>query len=671
MARRRKTGDGTAVARMQELRAAIERHNRLYYNEARPEITDQEYDRLVKELERLEAEQPELAAADSPTRKVGAREETRRPVRHAIPLLSLDNTYSPEELVAFDARVRKAIEKPMYVVEPKIDGVAVALTYRDGALVQAATRGDGEIGEDVTANVRTIAALPARVKGRGALVRGELALRGEVYIPRRRFARLVEEMVEAGEEPFANPRNTAAGTIKLLDVQEVARRGLEIFIHTVAGRSGSHSAFLAELAKLGFPTPPWFERYDDIGRLIADLDRLDAERRAYAFDTDGLVVKIDDSLDRERLGVKSRSPRWAIAYKFAPEVAESKLLAIELQVGRTGVLTPVAKFEPVPLSGTTVSSATLHNEDEVRRLDLRVGDRVRVQKAGEIIPQIIGVVPAVERAAAFRMTTKCPVCGSPVARREGEVKHRCTNAFCPAVQRQKILHFGSRGAMEIDGLGPAIVDALLAAKLVRDAADLYTLTVMQLITLPRMAAKSAENLAAALDASRGRGLDRFLFALGVPGVGEKTAYDLAVHFGRLDALVRAKEEELLEIPEIGEIIARQVRAFFSDKATRELLARFRQSGVEACTADFAPAATGADQPLAGLAVVITGTLPGIERRRAEKLVRELGGRPQSSVSKKTGLVVVGEDPGSKLDKARELGIRIMSGEEFARLVAGR
>lgn len=671
MARRKRSGDGTAVARMQELRAAIERHNRLYYNEARPEITDQEYDRLVKELERLEAEQPELAAADSPTRKVGAREETRRPVRHAIPLLSLDNTYSPEELLAFDARVRKTVEKPLYVVEPKIDGVAVALTYRDGALAQAATRGDGETGEDVTANVRTIAALPAKVKGRGALARGDLELRGEVYIPRRRFARLVEEMTEAGEEPFANPRNTAAGTIKLLDAQEVARRGLEIFVHTVAGREGSHFALIGELEKLGFPTPPWLERYDDVGRLIADLDRFDAERRAYAFDTDGLVVKIDGTLDRERLGVKSRSPRWAIAYKFAPEVAETKLLAIELQVGRTGVITPVAKLEPVPLSGTTVSSATLHNEDEIKRLDLRVGDRVRVQKAGEIIPQIIGVVAATERAAAFKMTSKCPACGSPVARREGEVKHRCTNAFCPAVQRQKILHFGSRGAMEIDGLGPAIVDALLAAKLVRDAADLYTLTVMQLITLPRMAAKSAENLAAALDASRSRGLDRFIFALGVPGVGEKTAYDLAVHFGRLDRLVRAKEEELLEIPEIGEIIARQVRAFFADKATRELLARFRQSGIEACSADMEIAAAGADQPLAGLAVVITGALPGIERRRAEELVRALGGKPQSSVSKKTGLVVVGEDPGSKFDKAKELGIRIMSGEEFARLAAGR
>ncbi len=655
---------GTAAARIAELSEEIRRHNRLYYDEAKPEITDAEYDALFAELKKLEEEHPSFARPDSPTRSVGAAETARRPVRHALPLLSLDNTYSPEELTAFDARVRAAVPDARYSVEPKIDGVAVALTYVDGTLKLAATRGDGETGEDVTKNVLTIPELPPKLKRAGELAKGELHLRGEVYISKEHFAALVKRLIDEGETPFANPRNTAAGTLKLQDEEEVRGRRLGLFVHSFAGRVANHSELMDRLAKAGLPVVPGRRLYDSAEELVVDLPRYEAGRHAHPFETDGLVVKVDSARHREELGERSRSPRWAIAYKFPPEVAESTLLAIELQVGRTGVVTPVAKFEPVHLSGTTVSSATLHNEDEVKRLDLRVGDRVKVQKAGEIIPQVVGVVPAAKRGAPFRMPDACPACGSTLRQDEGKVKRRCVSSSCPATLRARLIHFASRGAMEIEGLGGATVDALIAAGLVKDAAGIYDLAVEQIAELPRQAEISARNLVNAIDASRRRPLHRLVFALGIPGVGESTARDLADSFGSLEALATATPERLLDVREVGETLAALITSFFADPAVRSLIEKLRKARVEAASAVIEKPAAGGAGPLAGKKVVVTGAVTGFDRRTIEEAIRAMGGLPQSSVSAKTDLLVLGSEPGSKYQKAQELGIEIMEGEKF-------
>ncbi len=667
-----------AAARAAELREEIRRHDRLYYEAARPEITDAEYDALFAELGAIEKRYPELSAPDSPTQRLGDRVSEGRvansTITHAIPLLSLDNTYSPGELAAFDERVKKAVADPVYAVEPKIDGVAVALTYRDGALVTAATRGDGITGEDVLANIRTIAELPRTLKNVRGLTDGrawdgELHLRGEVYITRERFADLVARMQAAGETPYANPRNTAAGALKLQDAQEAARRGLSVFIHSVANLAGSYLETMDRLADLGFPVVPHRKRFASMSALLEALPAYEESRRAYAFDTDGLVIKLDDGRARAELGEKSRSPRWAIAYKFAPEIGESVLRAIEIQVGRTGSLTPVAKFDPVLLSGTTVSSASLHNEDEVLRLDARVGDTVRVQKAGEIIPQIVGVVPARRRGPAFKMPDRCPACGGPVSREEGKIKLRCTSGSCPATLRARLIHFGARDAMEIEGLGESTVDALLAAGAVRNIADIYALTAARLAQLPRFAEKSAINLEAAIAASKERPLERFLVALGIPGIGEATARDLARHFGSLDALMAADVAALCAVRDMGETLAEGVVRFFADASLRSILETLRSRGLAAFRAVTSTAPAG-PQPLLGLNVVVTGTVPGMDRRAVEEAIRRLGGTSVGSVSKKTGLLVVGESPGSKYDKAVTLGIPILPADAFARLAAG-
>lgn len=662
-----------AAARAAELRAIIARADRLYYEEARPELTDAEYDAHFAELRRLEEKHPDLVTPDSPTQKLGDRVSAGRAadgtVTHAIPLLSLDNTYAPEELAAFDERVRKAVSHPVYAVEPKIDGVAVALTYRDGKLVTAATRGDGVTGEDVLGNVRRIPSLPRRIEIVPGLTAGELHLRGEVYIARSRFAELVEEMTAAGETPFANPRNTAAGALKLQDPDESSRRGLDVFIHSVANLEGRYLETMDRLAALGLPVVPHRRKFAGIDALLAALPGYESDRHGYPFDTDGLVVKLDDARARAELGERSRSPRWAIAYKFAPEIGESVLRAIEVQVGRTGSLTPVAKFDPIPLSGTTVSSASLHNEDEVRRLDARVGDTVRVQKAGEIIPQVVGVIPARRRGSPFAMPDRCPACGGPVEREEGKIKLRCTSGSCPATLRARILHYGSRNAMEIEGLGESTVDALLAAGLIRDLADLYVLTADALAALPRFGEKSASNLAAAIHASRNRPLERFLVALGIPGIGEATARDLARHFRTLDAVRAADVEALCAVRDMGETLALGVVRFFADPALASVIERLRGERLAAFEERVAAEPAG-PRPLDGLTVVVTGAVPGLDRRAVEETVRRLGGTSVGSVSKKTGLLVVGDSPGSKYDKAVALGIPILSADDFVRLAAG-
>jgi DNA ligase (NAD+) len=654
----------TAERRTRELRAEILRHNRLYYEKAAPEIPDQEYDRLFAELVALETAHPALAAEDSPTRSVGAPARSGA-VRHAVPLLSLDNTYTPAEILAFDERVRKAVAAPLYSVEPKIDGVAVALTYEDGAFVAAVTRGDGTSGEDVSTNVATIPELPLQLKKVKGLP-STLHLRGEIFMTRKHFAALVAAMREAGEEPFANPRNTAAGTVKLLDAAEVKRRRLSLFVHSTAAMEGEHSVLMERLERAGLPVVQHRRLYEDLERLVADLDAIDRERRSWPFETDGLVVKLERSADRSLLGEKSRSPRWAIAYKFAPETAETRLLAIELQVGRTGVVTPVARFKPVHLSGTTVSSATLHNEDEIRRLDVRVGDTVVVQKAGEIIPQVIAVKPAMPRGAAFAMPAACPACGGPLGRGEGRIKLICRNRACPPAIRARLLHFGSRRAMEIEGLGDSTVEALVASGRVIEVADLYDLSLEEILALPRMAAKSAENLRAAIELSRGRPLARFLFGLGIPVVGEATARDLAEHFGTFDAIQAASSEDLMKAPEIGETIAEAIRAFFDEPETVRLIDRLRAAGLAAFTERVERRI--ADSPFAGKRIVLTGTLPGIERKEAEDEIRRLGGKTSGSVSAKTDLVIFGEAAGSKLAKAENLGVATMPAEEFLRLI---
>ncbi|RMH58698.1 MAG: NAD-dependent DNA ligase LigA [Candidatus Hydrogenedentota bacterium] len=663
-----RSGEARIEERIAFLRREIERHNRLYYQDARPEITDAEYDALFRELEELEKRYPLFADPSSPTTRVGADSvPARRTVKHRYPLLSLDNTYSLGELREFDRRVREVVRKPVYSVEPKVDGVAVALVYNEGKLLQAATRGDGITGEDVTENVRTIRTLPRKIASRAAWVRGELHLRGEVYFSRRRFAVLVREMEERGEVPFANPRNSAAGTLKLLDSAEVARRGLEIFIHSVVGTRESHFNSLDRLEKAGFPVVPDRTLCRDFEEIEREVEERRARRRTYDFDTDGLVVKVDDPEAQRELGEKSRSPRWAIAFKYEPETAETKLLDIECQVGRTGVITPVARLEPVLLSGTTVSSASLHNEEEIRRLDIRIGDRVRVQKAGDIIPQVVGVIPAETRSESFRMPTRCPACDTKLVREEGMVKWKCPNPECVAKIRARILHFASRSAMDISGLGDKTLESLLAARLVRDPADLYSLTVEELARLPRMGEKSAANLVRSIQESRFRPLHRLIVALGIPNVGEKTARDLEETFGSLDALRNATREDLASIGDIGEIVAGSIRDFFDDPAEAEVIRRLGEAGVRAVT-EKARRRSLSDGPWAGKKVVVTGVVPGMTREEAEEAVRRLGGRAQSSVSGRTDLVIFGEGAGLKLEKARKLGIETMPAEEFATMV---
>ncbi|PIU46855.1 MAG: DNA ligase [Candidatus Hydrogenedentes bacterium CG07_land_8_20_14_0_80_42_17] len=657
----------SAKLRMQELIDEILRHNWLYYVTARPEISDHEYDFMLKELMELEKKFPELARQDSPTNKVGATEKKSNQIKHEIPLLSLDNTYSPEELMAFDNRVRSAVGNKnfKYVVEPKIDGVAVALLYLDGQFKFAATRGDGFAGEDVSSNVTTIKELPLKIKRIKGVTDGALHLRGEVYISRERFAKLSEQMTEEGSVPFANPRNTAAGTLKLMAREEVKRRELKIFIHSFAGRDSDYFKFMMKLEKLGMPVVPNRILYDSAEKILTNLKRKEEEKRSYLFDTDGLVIKVDSYRLRRELGEKARSPRWAIAYKFSPETAESKLLAIELQVGRTGVITPVAKFEPVHLSGTTVSSATLHNEDEIKRLDIRVGDYVVVQKAGEIIPQIISVKPAEKRNPPFVMPNKCPVCFSLLEKEEGKIKWKCTGVNCIAAVRAKILHFGSRKAMEIDGLGESMVDELVSSGLVKNISDLYFLSADQLISLPRMAEKSAKNLLKAIAASKEKSLERFIFALGISGIGETTARDLANEFGSLKALREASIEDLIQVSEIGEILAKSVYDFMREPAAVDLLDKLHSCGLKACIEE--KKREDVNGPLLGKKVVVTGSIPGLSRTEAEEAVRKMGGSIQSSVSGKTNLLVLGNEPGSKYSDALKRGIEIMEYGRFLEL----
>jgi DNA ligase (NAD+) len=658
-------------ARLDELRRQIERHNRLYYVEAKPEISDREFDRLMAELLEIEAAHAELVTPDSPSQRVGgAPIEGFETVHHREPMLSIDNTYSANDLREFDRRVRKLLpgEKVTYVVELKIDGVAMSLVYEDGLFVLGATRGDGEVGDDVTHNLRTIKGIPLRLPKKP--VRFEA--RGEVYMQRDDFAKLNRERVARGEEPYANPRNLAAGSLKLLDPRESAKRRLRFFAYGIGPCEGidirSHREALDTLKQFGFPTSRHHvcESIDDV---IAYCDTWAEKRNDLPYDTDGLVIKVDDYGQRARLGTTAKSPRWVVAYKFAAEQALTKLLAITLQVGKRGTLTPVAELEPVKLAGTTVKRASLHNADYLTAKDIRVGDMVVVEKAGEIIPYIVRSEPGARTGAetVFHFPKHCPFCNSPLER-DGAF-FRCTGGNeCVNQIKKRLRSYAARGAMDIEGLGEKLIDQLVDSGLVRNVPDLYRLTKDQLMALERMGEKSAQNLIDGLAESKRRGLARLLAGLAIPHVGESIADVLAKEFHDADALMAASVERLSSVNGIGPIMAEDIHNYFASKATRAMFDELKSLGV---SLSQAAAVTGASESadLTGKTIVVTGTLKHYDREGIEELIRGLGGKAAGSVSKNTSFVVAGDKAGSKLDKARALGVPILSEDEFQKMIS--
>ena len=654
-----------------KLRSEIERHSRLYYVEAAPEISDQQFDGLLKDLEALETQFPELVTPDSPTQRVGGEPiEGFETVEHESPMLSIDNTYNADELRAFDERVRKGLggEAPEYVVELKVDGVAISVRYENGAFARAATRGDGERGDNVTTNVRTIRAVPLRLDGKPPAV---LEARGEVYMRRQELARLNALREEAGEPPLANPRNTTAGTLKLLDPKAVAQRKLDIVFYGVASRDGdafpSHWRTLEALRGFGLPTSAYSERCRDFDAVLRVVDRWAEKRHELDYEIDGLVIKVDSAAHRKRLGATSKSPRWVIAYKYPAQVARTKLLAITVQVGKTGTLTPVAEMEPVALAGTTVKRATLHNFEELARKDVRVGDTVEIQKAGEIIPQVLRAIPELrpKGARAYPLPTVCPECGGEVHKDAEGVYLRCLNLSCPAQVKEKLRHFASRAAMDIEGMGPAVIEQLVEARLVRGPADLYALTQEQLENLERMGKKSAANLIEGIETSKKRPLSRLLNGLGIRHVGEHTGEVLASHYTSIEKLMEAPLDELTNIHEIGDVVAASVRDFFHTDENRALIGRLKDHGL--VMREETRAATSGARPFDGKTFVVTGTLHKYTRDGIHDRIKALGGRAASSLSGSTDYLVAGEKAGSKLNKAKELGVQVVTEEEFDRL----
>jgi len=651
-----------AEKRIAELREIIERHNHLYYVIARPEITDREYDRLYNELAALEQTFPGLDSPDSPTKRVGGEPlKSFAQVRHAVRMMSLDNTYSREELLDFDGRLKRLLGGvPVgYFVEPKIDGVAVALYYEEGSLTLGATRGDGAVGDDITANLRTIRSIPLCLRGRPPAM---VEVRGEVFISKRAFKDFNEKRLAEGGEPFANPRNAAAGSLKLLDSRSVAERPLDAVFYAVGRTAGiafeTQRELIESLADLGLKTPDLHWVCRDIEEALRALEELRTRRHDFPYEIDGGVVKVDNRALYEELGATAKSPRWAIAYKYEPEQAETAVKAISVQVGRTGVLTPVAELEPVKVSGSTIARATLHNAEEIKRKDIRVGDRVVVEKAGEVIPAVVRVNTGARTGSEriFEMPGTCPVCGGPVTRRPGEIALRCENLQCPAQIKRWIRHFASRGAMDIEGLGEAIVEQLVDLGLVRDPADLYGLKAEDVAALERMAEKSAANLVNGIDAARDRDIRRLIFGLGIRHVGARSAQTLEERFTSIAALAETDRETLEAIPDIGPVVAESIESFFRSDAIRDLLGRLDRAGVRMRRRGGAAPRSA---ELAGMTFVLTGTLETMTREQAGALIGEHGGKTASSVSRKTSYVVAGADPGSKLAKARSLGVEVI------------
>ena len=664
------------LAEADKLRREIRHNEYLYYVLDAPEITDAEYDRMMVRLRELEARYPDSIPADSPTQRVGGRASSQfTEVRHLEPLLSLGNVFSAEELRAFDERVRSGLpagSKVEYVMEPKIDGLACSLIYENGKLVRAATRGDGVVGENVTANVRTIRSIPLTLKvPDGETVPELLDVRGEVYMPRQAFMRLNEQRAERGESEFANPRNAAAGSLRQLDPQVTASRSLSFFAYYLVGEGAQpkHSESLALLAHYGFKVSENYKVVENIDEAIKYIGDFNELRQGLSYDTDGAVIKVNDVYQQRILGATGKDPRWATAYKYPPEQAETTLEDIDWRVGRTGVLTPTAVLTPVKLSGSVISRATLHNEDFIRAKDIRIGDRVVINKAGEIIPEVLRVV--VEKRTGdekeVEIPSVCPECGWRVERQGEEAAIRCTNPHCPALGREGLIHFVSRDAMNIDGCGPSVINALLDAGLVRDAADLYSLRKDDLLKLERMGEKSADNLLAALAESKKNELDKLLFALGIRHVGAKVARILATEFGSMEKLQQAQPEELAQIRDIGDKIAESVVTWLNVPANIDLVERLAAAGL---TMTFTPPASQEDNPFFGKTLVFTGTMPTLGRAEAKTMAQDVGSKVSGSVSKKTDYVIAGAEAGSKLEKAQQLGVTVIDEAEFLRLLKG-
>jgi DNA ligase (NAD+) len=688
-----------AKKRHAQLADEIRRHDHAYYVEAQPKISDRDYDRLYHELLELEKEFPELAAPDSPSQRVGGAPLSEfKSVRHAVPMMSLDNTYSEEEIRAFVKRVQKLLpdEKLEWVVEPKVDGVAISLRYENGVLTTGATRGNGTEGDDVTANLKTIRSVPLTLQSSAGVSPTLLEVRGEVFMPKAGFEKLNAERQAAGEELYGNPRNTAAGSLKQLDPKIVAKRPLDVVIYAIAqigtpasgtahsdnetqravleaGAPQSQAELLAWLKLLGFKTPEriWFCKSED--ELLAAISELDKVRKKFPYETDGAVIKLNSFDQQRRVGATAKAPRWAIAYKYAPEQAETKLRAITIQVGRTGALTPVAELEPVFLAGSNISRATLHNEDYIREKDIRIGDTVTIEKAGEVIPAVVSVVLKKRGGGEknFHFPKICPECGSCVAKEiggdeeEGSV-WRCVNPDCPAQIRGRIEHWCARGAMDIEGGGEVLAAQLVKNNLVRDVADLYSLKPGDVANLERMAEKSAKNFLDALAASKSRDLWRLLFGLGILHVGAGGAKSLARHFPALDDIFAASAEQLAEADDIGEVIAQSLVSWHGDKRNQKLIERLRAAGLN-FRSELFQSRSGGTGPFAGKTFVLTGTLPTLKREEAAAKIESLGGKVSGSVSKKTDFVVAGEEAGSKLDKAQKLGVKIIDEKEFLKM----
>ena len=653
-----------ARARHAELVRTIEHHAHRYYVLDSPEIEDSEYDALFRELANLEELHPELQTPDSPTQRVGAAPvEAFAKAPHRTPMLSLANAFGVEEVEEFVRRVERAVGAvDAYVCELKIDGLAVSLSYKDGQLLRGATRGNGLEGEDVTAQLRTVRTIPTRLLAGVGGVPAEIEVRGEVFLPKSAFARLNEDLDERGKPRYANPRNAAAGSVRQLDPRITARRGLRAFMYAIdpPGEAGTQAGVLDALDRLGLPTNPHRRVVSNVEAIAGYVEEWRDRRHDLDYDTDGVVIKVAPLALQEELGAVARSPRWAIAYKFPPEEVETVVLDIIVSVGRTGAATPVAVLEPALVAGTTVRRATLHNEDEVARKDIRIGDTVLLHKAGDVIPEVER--PLLEKrpegAAPWRMPDRCPSCDTELVREEGEVVRRCVNPLCPAQRRERLRHFASRASLNIEGLGEAIIDQLVDGGHVAGAADIFRLDKATLLTLDGFADKSADNLLRAIDERRHVSLGRLINALGIRHVGEHTAFTLAAHFGTLDALTAAGEEELLAVEGIGPVVARSVAGWFASEPGRELLRRLAEVGVEA---EQTEASTG---PWTGQTWVLTGGLDGLTRPEAEARIRALGGTPGSSVSRKTHAVVAGAAPGSKLEKAQRLGVRVLDEAQF-------
>lgn len=647
-----------------KLSEQIRYHNRKYYVEDAPEIDDYEYDALYRRLEEIEKEFPQLITPDSPTQTVGGEALNKfSPVVHTVPMESLHDSFSEQELREFDGRVRAAVGEPVYVVEPKFDGLSVSAEYRDGVFVRGSTRGDGTVGEDITENLRTIRTLPKKLKESLPF----LEVRGEVYMSHRSFFQLSSQQELQGEKPFKNPRNAAAGSLRQKNAKITASRNLDIFVFNVQQVTGKdlsgHRESLDFLKELGFAVPPFYTVCHTMDEVLREVKRIGDLRGTLDYSIDGAVVKVDSFAQRRALGSTAKFPRWAEAFKYPPEEKQTTLQRIEVNVGRTGVLTPIGIFQPVELAGTTVSRATLHNQDFIEERGLRAGDTVVLRKAGEIIPEVVRVVRHQENSVPFEMPSVCPSCGAPVIREEGEAATRCTNPECPAQLLRHLIHFCSRNAMDIDGMGPAVIEQLIQKGFLSSPADLYFLRKEQIVNLDRKGEKSADNLMAAIEHSKGNDLYRLLFALGIPHVGQKAAKLISARFGTIDGIFQANEEALALVEGIGGIIAQSVRQFFGLPNTAHLIGRLKDAGV-----NMASLAVLSDSRFEGKSFVLTGTLPGLTRAQASELIEKHGGKVSGSVSKKTDYVLAGEDAGSKLAKANQLGVSVISEQDLERML---